>query len=229
MNADTFKIVFIICFAVGCLIRIPFVKRSKADKLGADHTPRLEWLLIVPIFFGMQILPFVYLLTDWLDFADYRVRTWAGIAGALVFVIALWMLWRSHADLGRNFSVKLRVREEHSLVTKGVYRRIRHPMYAAHLLWAIAQALLLHNWIAGPAFLATSLPLYLLRIPREEKMMLENFGEDYRLYMKRTGRVAPPMLRYLIARLQSAPLKDFDVPAYDARGNAESADRRKKP
>jgi protein-S-isoprenylcysteine O-methyltransferase Ste14 len=143
----------------------------------------------------MQILPFVYLLTDWLDFADYRGSAWAGLAGALVFGAALWLLCRSHVDLGRNFSVKLQIREKHSLVTGGVYRRIRHPMYAAHLLWAIAQTLLLHNWIAGPAFLVTSLPLYLLRIPREEKMMLENFGEDYQLYMKRTGRVAPPMLR----------------------------------
>jgi protein-S-isoprenylcysteine O-methyltransferase Ste14 len=229
MNDDFFKIVFVIYFVMGCLIRIPFARRSKKVKSGTDQTPRIEKLLFVPIFFGMQILPFVYLLTGWLDFADYRFSAWIGVVGAIVFVIALWLLWRSHIDLGGNFSVKLRIREEHSLVTGGVYSRIRHPMYAAHLLWAIAQVLLLHNWIAGPAFLVTSLPLYLLRIPREEKMMLENFGEDYRLYTKRTGRVAPPMLRYSIARLQSAMIRDFDVPEYDARGNAEPAGRRKKP
>jgi len=64
-------------------------------------------------------------------------------------------------------------------------------MYAAFWLWGIAQALLLQNWIAGLANLASFLPMYLLRVPREEQMMLEQFGEEYRLYMNRTGRVIP--------------------------------------
>ena len=85
----------------------------------------------------------------------------------------------------------MEIREEHSLVTKGVYKYIRHPMYAAHLLWAIAQVLLLQNWIAGPAFMVTSVPLYLFRVPVEERMMLDRFGEEYRLYMNGTGRVIP--------------------------------------
>ena len=143
----------------------------------------------------MQVIPFIYLLTSWLDFADYNLPVWAGLVvgliGTAVFVVALWLLWRSHVDLGRNFSPELQIGEKHSLVTNGVFHYIRHPMYAAHWLWAIAQALLLQNWIAGLSFLATSLPLYLLRIPREEQMMLEHFGEEYRLYMNRTGRVIP--------------------------------------
>ncbi|MCL6613199.1 MAG: hypothetical protein K6U03_01040 [Firmicutes bacterium] len=57
------------------------------------------------------------------------------------------------------------------LVTQGIYGTIRHPMYASQLLWGIAQALLLQNWIAGPAGLAAFLPLYLVRVPREERMM----------------------------------------------------------
>ncbi len=85
----------------------------------------------------------------------------------------------------------MEIREEHTLVTRGIYKYMRHPMYSAHFLWAIAQALLLQNWIAGPAFLVTSVPLYLFRVPVEERMMLERFGEEYRLYMNRTGRMFP--------------------------------------
>jgi len=85
----------------------------------------------------------------------------------------------------------LKIRSEHTLVTSGVYRHIRHPMYAAHLLWAIAQALLLSNWLAGWALLVTFVPLYLVRAPREEHMMLEHFGEEYREYMSRTGGLIP--------------------------------------
>lgn len=72
-----------------------------------------------------------------------------------------------------------------------VFCTIRHPMYASHLLWGIAQALLLHNWIAGLAGLITFLPLYFLRIPHEERMMPHHFGEQYRAYCARTGRILP--------------------------------------
>jgi protein-S-isoprenylcysteine O-methyltransferase Ste14 len=51
--------------------------------------------------------------------------------------------------------------------------------------------LLLQNWIAGWASLVLFLPVYLLRVPREEQMMLDEFAEEYRTYMNRTGRVIP--------------------------------------
>jgi len=68
-------------------------------------------------------------------------------------------------------------------------------MYAAHLLWGIAQALLLQNWIAGLSMLVFFLPVYLYRVPHEEQMMLEHFGEEYRSYMNRTGRIIPRVWR----------------------------------
>jgi protein-S-isoprenylcysteine O-methyltransferase Ste14 len=165
--------------------------RSRRTVVANDHTPRTEYLLLALTFVGMQAIPFIYILTGWLDFADYRMPFWIGIGGALVFVFAVWLLWRSHVDLGSNFSPRLQLRPEHSLVTDGVYRRIRHPMYTAHLLWAFAQLLLFHNWIAGPAFLLTMVPLLLFRIPKEERMMLELFGGEYQEYMDRTGRLFP--------------------------------------
>ena len=92
---------------------------------------------------------------------------------------------------GRNFSPTLHVRADHTLVVHGVYRRVRHPMYAAQWLWGIAQALLVHNWVAGFSGLVLSVLLYLLRIPREERMMAEHFGEKYRSYTDQTGRILP--------------------------------------
>ena len=83
----------------------------------------------------------------------------------------------------------------HALVTNGVYRHIRHPMYAAHLLWGIGQALLIQNWVAGLGGLVVFIPLDLLRAPPEERMMLEQFGEEYRSYMERTGGIIPRLWR----------------------------------
>jgi protein-S-isoprenylcysteine O-methyltransferase Ste14 len=109
-------------------------------------------------------------------------------------IIAAWLFWRSHADLGLNWSVSLEVRQGHQLVTHGIYRRIRHPMYTAIFLYGLAQGLLLPNWLAGWSSLVPFTIMYLLRVRREEQMMLQFFGDDYRSYMTRTGRLLPRLL-----------------------------------
>ncbi len=191
MFDSSFELIYLIALVVGSVIRVVYTSGHRKQKIADDRTPRLEWLPLLFSSAGLLVLPLIYVFTGWLDFADYDLPAWIGWVGAGVFAVALWLLWRSHVDLGRNWTPTLQVRQGHSLVTQGVFRTIRHPMYAAHWLWAIAQALLLHNWIAGPALLATFLPLYLLRVPAEERMMLDHFGEDYRLHMSRTGRVIP--------------------------------------
>lgn len=119
----------------------------------------------------------------------------AGIVGTVLFGAALWLFWRAHVDLGQNWSPSLEIGERQTLVTRGMYRQIRHPMYASHWLWSIAQTLLLHNWIAGPASVVGFLPLYLVRVPREEQMMRDHFGDAYRAYVAQTGRVLPRIRR----------------------------------
>jgi protein-S-isoprenylcysteine O-methyltransferase Ste14 len=192
---DTFEIIFIVGFILGSVIRARYTRPCKRNTISAEHKTPLDTVLVFLASTGLGILPLLYLLTRWLDFADYHLPTWAGWLGAAVFAVALWLLWRSHVDLGLNWSAALEIREEHSLVTHGVYRRIRHPMYAAHWLWAVAQVLLLRNWIAGPALFVLFLPLYFLRVPHEEQMMLGQFGEEYRQYMNRAGRVIPRIWR----------------------------------
>ena len=59
------------------------------------------------------------------------------------------------------------------------------------LATTVCLGLLLQNWIVGPAFLVTFVPFYLLRVPSEERMMLDVFGDQYRDYRKRTGRILP--------------------------------------
>ena len=79
-------------------------------------------------------------------------------------------------------------------MTDGLYRYVRHPMYSAFFLWALAQALLLPNWFAGPAGLVGFGTLFFFRVGQEEQLMLETFGEQYRAYMQRTARHHPENL-----------------------------------
>ena len=176
-------------------IRLPHERRRRRERVAVDRVSGLERSLLGLMFLGMLFVPAVHALTPWLDRADYRLSPEAGGRaggiGAAGLAAAVWLFWRSHADLGRNWSPSLQLREGHEFVTGGVYHSIRHPMYASQWVWGVAQGLLLRNWISGWSGLVLFAPLYLSRVPREEQMMLERFGEAYRAYMRRTGRVFP--------------------------------------
>lgn len=196
---STFRAVYLLGLLAEIAIRAPHERRRRRDRLDVDRADILERTLIGFLFVGVFAVPVAYAFTPWLDRADYRLppevgRRTGGI-GAVFLALALLLFWRSHADLGRNWSPSLQLREEHALVTRGVYRYVRHPMYASQWLWSIGQALLLQNRVAGWAGAVLFLPLYVLRVPREERMMLERFGDAYRSYTKRTGRVVPRLAR----------------------------------
>jgi protein-S-isoprenylcysteine O-methyltransferase Ste14 len=195
MPADFFKYLFLFGLIVEEVIRAPHRRRHRQElrgkKLAESRLTPLDFTLDLLAFAGMLIIPVIYVFTSWLDFADYALPAWVSVLGALVLAGAVWLLWRAHADLGRNWTPALQVASEHTLVTQGVYARVRHPIYAAVWLTALAQVLMLPNWIAGPACLVLFLPVYLVRVPREEQMLLDHFGEAYRAYSARTGRVVP--------------------------------------
>lgn len=182
-------------FAAGTLaymaIRAVFQRRAASGHKALSRADVRDRLLIVFVGACQIGLPLVLMLTPWLDAANRAQPVALTWAGALVMGGALWLFWRSHADLGTSWSVTLELNQNHHLVTQGVYRRIRHPMYASFFAMALGQALLLDNWIAGFAALVAVGVLYRVRTPNEERMMLESFGDEYRAYMRRTGGIVP--------------------------------------
>ncbi len=193
------KLTFVAGWLAAYVVRGLQVRKVASERGGmrqrmADYR-RMEWVPLTVDTVARHVLPLVYLLTPWLNWANYGLPTAAsaalGVLGAVVFAFALWLLWRSHADLGRNWTPMLEIRPGHQLVTAGVFRYIRHPMYAAHWLWSVAQALLLQNWVAGFLGVVAFVPLLLVRIPSEERMMLAQFGDEYRAYQARTGALVP--------------------------------------
>jgi protein-S-isoprenylcysteine O-methyltransferase Ste14 len=189
-----FKALYFAGLLAQIVVRIPYDKRRRQIPKTDQRISGAEYALLAGLSLGL-LAPTIYGLTPWLSFADYRwsraTKARAGGLGAALLAAALWLFWRSHRDLGGNWSPSLEIGAQQTLVTQGIYRKIRHPMYASQLVWGAAQALLLQNWAAGWAGLATFLPLYLIRTPREERMMLDHFGDAYREYVARTGRIVP--------------------------------------
>jgi protein-S-isoprenylcysteine O-methyltransferase Ste14 len=182
---------FLVGFGVYVGIRAFYKKQTKSNQVVVRRMDLIEKALLVLLIPGALLLPLVYLFTPWLAFADYRLPPGADLCGLLLMIAALYLFWRSHADLGENWSQTLELRKGHELVTHGVYRSIRHPMYASLWLWFLAQSLILQNWLAGLYPLVAFALMYFIRSPREEEMMQEFFGKPYVDYMCRTGRIFP--------------------------------------
>jgi len=172
------------------VIRAPHGRRSRKVKVARSCKSRREIILLTLAWIGFFV-PLVWVASPAFSFAEYPLRLGPLIAGVACFVVGLWLFHRSHADLGTYWSVTLEVRENHRLVTQGIYRRVRHPMYAALFLYAIGQALALPNWFAGPSYLLSFGILFALRVRAEEKMMLETFGDEYAAYMASTKCLVP--------------------------------------
>jgi protein-S-isoprenylcysteine O-methyltransferase Ste14 len=190
-----FNIIYFAGMVGQIIVRAPY-ERQRGQMAKADQrVSGAERAILGGLTLLMLVLPLAHSLTSWLNFANYplspRAKTRAGGIGTLILAAALWLFWRAHHDLGANWSPSLEIGEHQTLTTQGVYRRIRHPMYASQALWGLAQALLLPNWLAGWGGVVAFLLLYLGRVPQEEQMMLDHFGDAYRAYSARTGRIFP--------------------------------------
>jgi len=194
MKTGLFDLLYLGCFILIATVRVFGVLAARRPR-GGIRRPVMKWdldtFMTLLQSLGLFFLPFIYLFSDGLDWASFPLPVYLGWAGTLLYLFGTWMLWQTHRALGANWSDSLEIQEGQTLVTRGIYARIRHPMYSAHLVAALGQCLLLGNWIAGPSLLVLQLPFYLVRIPAEERLLLQHFGDDYRRYMQKTGRLLP--------------------------------------
>lgn len=173
------------------ILRTPFVNMTKANIVVESYESKVERVLMFSLWLGMFLIPVVQLITGVLAFSQYDLPFWMVLLGVVCFTSGIWLFWRSHIDLGKNWSVTLELHEDHSLITSGVYKKVRHPMYSSIWLIALSQPLLIHNWIAGFATIIIFSITCLIRLPIEEKMMYEKFGTAYEKYCRKTGRLIP--------------------------------------
>jgi protein-S-isoprenylcysteine O-methyltransferase Ste14 len=128
---------------------------------------------------------------NWLTWASIPLSTslrWAGVGIALAgFALLQW----AQNTLGKNWSDTPRMMKDQHLVTSGPYRWIRHPIYSAFLLILGAIILISANWPIGLSFIGMTTLEIASRIGFEEALMIEYFGDEYRQYMNRTGRLLP--------------------------------------
>jgi len=170
------------------------VSRVRSRRTGARTTrsARLsEGLVVGAIALGIWALPIAYAFTGWLAPFDYSCPAWAVLAAVVVFGAGLAVRWLAQRSLGRHWSPTLEIGPGQELVEDGIYGRVRHPLYASLIPWAAAQPVLLQNVLAGWGGPVAVALVWLVRVPREEAMMMAAFGDQYRRYKARTGALLP--------------------------------------
>jgi len=184
------KAVILLASIVMVVIRAPYGQRSRTIPVTKSRRGTLE-IVLLTIAWAAFFLTLIWIVTPLFDFAEYPLYPVPLVAGTLCLALGLWLFQRSHADLGGNWSITLEVREKHQLVTHGIYRWVRHPMYLSLLIYSVGQALVVPNWFVGPSYGVSMILLFAFRVGPEERMMLEEFGNDYRAYMATTKRLVP--------------------------------------
>lgn len=186
-----FKIIFMILWLGNGLVRMLHKLRYKKIEIIKSNNTKREKFLGVIVGIGLMLMPMMYIFTPWLDSFDMGLPDpvrWIGITG---FGFGLILFWRVHKTLRENWSPILEIRRNHKLITDGPYKYVRHSMYTQIWIWVICQWLVLSNWIVGIVGVLAWTILYVIRISEEEKMMIEEFGQEYKDYIKITRRIIP--------------------------------------
>jgi protein-S-isoprenylcysteine O-methyltransferase Ste14 len=196
-SRDWLATVIIVVYSGLSAIKIHYELRAR--RLGEPTVIResrpYAALLAAFICYEVGTLALYLFAPRWIAWANLSLRPWVRWVGAAVCLLTLpWFAWVHHV-LGHNFSTTLNIRANHTLVTTGPYRWIRHPMYTAFYALHLATILATANLFLGLTWLAGLIVVITLRVEREEAMMVRQFGEAYRAYMAQTGRFLPLLPR----------------------------------
>jgi protein-S-isoprenylcysteine O-methyltransferase Ste14 len=198
MNENIFRLLaaLLLFTAIG----ISTYYRRKADRESGETISRKvdgsAFMNIIRI--GGLILwlsPLVYLINPaWMAWSKIGLPEWLrwlGVGLGIVCTLGIYWLFSS---IGTGITPTSATRQEHKLVTSGPYRWVRHPLYTFGSAMFVAFGLMADNWFIALlgilAFIAMA-----SRTPKEEANLIEKFGDEYREYMKRTGRYLPRLLK----------------------------------
>jgi len=142
----------------------------------------------------LSMLAFV-INPNWLAWADASFPLWLRWAGVGIALLGFALLQWAQVTLGKSWSDTPRMMKEQTLITSGPYRSIRHPIYTAFLLILGSTLFISSNWLIGLCWAGMTVLEIVSRIGFEESLMVEYFGDQYRDYMKKTGRLIPRLIR----------------------------------
>ncbi|NHJ14036.1 MAG: isoprenylcysteine carboxylmethyltransferase family protein [Candidatus Thorarchaeota archaeon] len=189
-----FKILFISIYAAFAGVRIYYRSQNLGRTSEKEHSQIAKSFIALTIailgYFASIIL--WILLPEVIILFQLALPAFIRWLGVTLSVIGIVFIFWIHHTLGRQYSAKLEIQEQHQLITAGPYSRIRHPMYAVFILFSLSVSLISANLLLILFAIFLSIPFHwITRI--EETLLIDQFGDEYLEYMKHTGRFLPPI------------------------------------
>ena len=131
----------------------------------------------------------------WMSWAALALPDWLRWLGAVIALLCVPSASWLFSNLGKNVSETVLTKSDHSLVTTGPYRWVRHPLYATGGALLLAVGLMAANWFILALASVVVVVIRWLVVPREEEALIAKFGDDYRHYIQGTGGMLPRLLR----------------------------------
>jgi protein-S-isoprenylcysteine O-methyltransferase Ste14 len=191
MNEIFWKAWYVILLLIWFCIQAYYWKEAVMHTTKKKIRPGFESFLVALNMVSMHILPLLVIFTQFFDAYAFQVADPVRFIFFIIFAFNIWLFLKAHRDLGKNWSIILEIKDGHRMVTTGIYEKIRHPIYTHFWIWVIAQGIILANGLVLAFGIASWGLLYILRVPKEEEMLIAEFGDEYREYMKNTGRIIP--------------------------------------
>ncbi|HMN14115.1 MAG TPA: isoprenylcysteine carboxylmethyltransferase family protein [Bellilinea sp.] len=192
LSERPFQIALLLSLLAFLAVRAYYRQKTGTLRLDFSRSQDSRMMRLFLVVLSMPALAMLAWLInpDWMWWSAVALAEGVRWIGAGMVVVGLALLIWSHQTLDTSFSGNLEVREQHKLVTTGPYHWIRHPIYSAILLWSAGLALITASWVVGLIPVAFTV-FFMARVPNEERMMMEAFGDAYRANMKQTGRFLP--------------------------------------
>ena len=149
------------------------------------------FVVSIPFVVGWVWATFLYLsATDlpWMYLGLPDLVRWVGLIASLASGAFLVWVFKTIGTAGAKTIVTF---DAMKLATNGPYSRVRHPMYSGLFCWSITWLLFTDNWVVGAVFAGFIVSIAIVRVPHEERVLVEHFGDEYRRYMARTSRFLP--------------------------------------
>jgi protein-S-isoprenylcysteine O-methyltransferase Ste14 len=174
--------------------------RRLARKAGETIARRREGplFMLIRAVFALPLFAAVvaYLINPaWMSWAALALPDWLRWLGAVIGLLCVPSARWLFSNLGKNVSETVLTKSDHSLVTTGPYRWVRHPLYATGGALLLAVGLMAANWFILALASVVVVVIRWLVVPREEEALIAKFGDDYRHYIQSTGGMLPRLLR----------------------------------
>jgi protein-S-isoprenylcysteine O-methyltransferase Ste14 len=198
LQESFFRIAFWLIFGLMIIIQGCFSLSSRLTREHSAADCRLikregGGLVLVRTLRSIVLVAFLLLYVMnvlWLDSLSVPFPAWLRWVGIVLGLSSLVIYVWTRLTIGEEWSSNLQLRDRHLLVTSGPYSRVRHPIYLALILFMASITLIAANWLLIVFLIVSTIDL-ILRIPKEEQMMIEEFGDEYKEYMQRTGKLFP--------------------------------------